>query len=143
MAFFPGSHADDADDGHDHHEGAHHKSQFFYNPPKLNCNVILDGSGELEEAPRRLFCCCSFEQGRPVVHRYQPVDSGHDWFAIFFDLVFVGVAFSLGHTLMHNLGLYGALVTAGLMVPVFQTWFRVAKFANMFSGTVDTYVLLS
>jgi hypothetical protein len=52
-----------------------------------------------------------------------------------------GVAFSLGHTLMHNLGLYGALVTAGLMVPVFQTWFRVAKFANMFSGTVDTYVV--
>jgi hypothetical protein len=89
MAFFPGSHADDVDDGHDHHEGGHHKSQFFYNPPKLNCNVILDRSGELEEAPRRLFCCCSFKLGRPLVHRYQPVDAGHDWFAIFFDLVFV------------------------------------------------------
>jgi hypothetical protein len=74
--------------------------------------------------------------------RFLVLEPGHDWFAIFFDLIFVGVAFKLGLDLKANLSLYGCFVTSGLVVPLFQTWVRTVKYANLFSGTTDIYTTM-
>merc|ERR1711871_707145 len=59
---------------------------------------------------------------------------GHDWFAIFYDLIFVAVCFKLGVDLKENVGLYGCIVTAGLVVPLWSTWLKSVMYANRFSN---------